>query len=59
MSDEVRQSASGERLSTRITKSRVLLKDAQDSSQAIDADGIDPRHLPRYKPIMCVFTAIL
>jgi hypothetical protein len=52
MSDEVRQGPSGERVSNRIARARVLLKDTNDRSTTAGSTRADPRHLPRYKPIM-------
>ncbi|KAF1814279.1 hypothetical protein P152DRAFT_393392 [Eremomyces bilateralis CBS 781.70] len=50
MNDEVRQGVSGERVSARIAKARVVLKDADNFSTTGESKGLDPRHLPRYKP---------
>jgi tetratricopeptide (TPR) repeat protein len=52
MNDEARQGISGERVSARIAKARVLLKDVDSLSTTGKSKGLDPRHLPRYRPTM-------
>jgi hypothetical protein len=52
MSDEARQGISGERISARIAKARVLLKDADSLTTTGKSKGLDPRHLPRYRSTM-------
>jgi tetratricopeptide (TPR) repeat protein len=52
MNDEARRGVSGERISARIAKARVLLKDADNLSMTGKSKGLDPRHLPRYIPTM-------